>query len=108
MKKLKTIDLEKQIKQLQAEKKKLFEDCVAVVQGKLSRVQFCKENNIAYKASYGLYSDPDKQLQAENERLKGCIDEIEAVSCGEEQVAEDDSEGMGWIYKRIQTLKGGE
>jgi len=33
------------------------------------------------------------------------LDEIEAVSCGEKQVTEDDSEGMGWIYKRIQILK---
>jgi len=41
-----------------------------------------------------------------NKRLRDCLDEIEAVSCGEDQVADDDSEGMGWIYKRIQTLKG--
>jgi vacuolar-type H+-ATPase subunit I/STV1 len=49
-----------------------------------------------------------KILKTENNKLKTCIDEIEKVSCGEEQVAEDDSEGMGWIYKRIQKMKGGE
>jgi Mg2+ and Co2+ transporter CorA len=41
----------------------------------------------------------------ENNKLKTCIDEIEKVSCGENQVAEDDSEGMGYIYKRITALK---
>jgi len=49
-----------------------------------------------------------KQLQAENKQLKNCIKEIEAVSCGEKQVAENDSDGMGWIYKKIQALKGGK
>ena len=45
------------------------------------------------------------ELQAENKQYHEAIEEIEAVSCGEKQVAEDDSEGMGWIYKRIQALK---
>jgi len=44
------------------------------------------------------------KLSTENEQLKECLHEIEAVSCGKEQVAEDDSEGMGWVYKRIQAL----
>lgn len=43
-------------------------------------------------------------LEAEAGRLTECLNEIESVSCGESQVAEDDSEGMGWIYKRIQAL----
>ena len=43
-----------------------------------------------------------------HEKLKTALEEIEAVSCGEKQVAEDDSEGMGWIYKRIQALKEAE
>lgn len=33
-------------------------------------------------------------------------DLYKVISCGEEQVADDDSEGMGWIYNRIQELKG--
>lgn len=33
------------------------------------------------------------------------ITEIEAVSCGEKEVATDDSDGMGWIYKHIQQFK---
>ena len=39
------------------------------------------------------------------EGLVEALSEIEAVSCGEKQVADDDSEGMGWIYKRIQALQ---
>jgi len=55
-------------------------------------------------------SDLDYIVQAINsyEKLRELIDEIEAVSCGEKQVADDDSEGMGWIYKRIQALKESE
>lgn len=60
--------------------------------------------------------DITDELKAENERLKkerfamDClIRDIEDVACGEKQVANDDSEGMGWIYARIQqALKGGE
>ena len=41
--------------------------------------------------------------------LQVCINEIEAVACGEEQVkcdgAYNDSDGLRWIYKRIQFLK---
>jgi len=46
------------------------------------------------------------QLKAENDKLKRMIDEIEDISCGEKQVADNDSEGMGVIYKLIQALKG--
>ena len=46
------------------------------------------------------------------EKLDEAIDEIEAVSCGEKQIESDgvydDSDGMSWIYKRIQTLKKAE
>ena len=52
----------------------------------------------------------DFLVQAINshEKYKEVLEEIEGVSCGEIQVAEDDSEGMGWIYKRIQALKEAE
>ncbi len=40
----------------------------------------------------------------EIEGLKDLVEIIQAVSCGEEQVAEDDSEGMGWIYKKIEAF----
>ncbi len=37
-----------------------------------------------------------------------CIAEIEAVACGEEQIqcdgVYDDSDGLKWIYERIQAL----
>jgi len=54
--------------------------------------------------------EADYIVQAINshEKMKTALEEIEAVSCGEKQVAEDDSEGMGWIYKRIQALKEAE
>lgn len=49
-------------------------------------------------------------LQTENKRFRDALDEIEAVSCGEEQIecdgVYDDSDGMKWIYDRIQALKG--
>ena len=65
--------------------------------------------------AYGVIDDVNDALigtdgiasfERENKRLRDCLDEIERVSCGEDQVADDDSEGMGWIYKRIQALKG--
>ena len=46
---------------------------------------------------------------AEAAELEECLEEIEKVSCGEEQIesdgAYDDSDGMKWIYDRIQALK---
>ena len=42
--------------------------------------------------------------------LESLLDEIEAVSCGEKQIESDgvydDSDGLLWIYKRIQALEG--
>ena len=42
--------------------------------------------------------------------LESLLGEIEAVSCGEKQIESDgvydDSDGLLWIYKRIQALKG--
>jgi hypothetical protein len=35
------------------------------------------------------------------EELLTLIEEIKQVACGEHQVANDDTEGMEWIYKRI-------
>ena len=54
--------------------------------------------------------EADYIVQAINshEKLVDAIDEIEAVSCGEKQIESDgvydDSDGMSWIYKRIQAL----
>jgi hypothetical protein len=45
-----------------------------------------------------------EQIKAKDE----AIAEIERVACGDDQVADDDSDGMGWIYRRIQALKGGD
>ena len=46
------------------------------------------------------------------EKSAEAIDEIEAVSCGEKQIecdgVYDDSDGLLWIYKRIQALKEAE
>ena len=43
------------------------------------------------------------------QKLQDCINQIEAVACGEEQIQADgvydDSDGLQWIYKRIQSLK---
>lgn len=51
-----------------------------------------------------------KKTYDQLEKFKEAIDEIEAVSCGEEQIecdgVYDDSDGMLWIYKKIQALKG--
>jgi len=50
--------------------------------------------------------------QALNEikRLRVCLDEIESVASGEEQVADNDTEGLEWIRQRCITAKtaGGE
>ncbi len=44
------------------------------------------------------------------ERLQEVLEEIEAVACGETQIESDgsydDSDGMKWIYDRIQSFKG--
>ena len=56
----------------------------------------------------------DFLVQAINshDKLSEALDEIEAVSCGEQQIESDgvydDSDGMLWIYKRIQALKESE
>ena len=56
-----------------------------------------------------------KQLQqtaANVSKLKEIVNEIEKVACGEEQIEADgdynDSDGMKWIYDRIQKYKRGE
>ena len=45
-----------------------------------------------------------------NKRLRDVLEEIEAVACGETQIESDgsydDSDGMKWIYDRIQSFKG--
>ena len=41
------------------------------------------------------------QQRDENKELKELIEKIRAISCGENQVAENDSEGMGVIYNLI-------
>lgn len=50
-------------------------------------------------------------LEKRLEELESLLDEIEAVSCGEKQIESDgvynDSDGLLWIYKRIQALKEG-
>ncbi len=47
-----------------------------------------------------------------HEKSAEAIDEIETVSCGEKQIESDgvydDSDGLSWIYKRIQALKEAE
>jgi len=50
------------------------------------------------------FADVSK-LADQFEQMEKCLNEIEAVSCGEKQVAENDSEGLGWIFKRIQALR---
>ena len=41
--------------------------------------------------------------------LQACLDEIEKIACGEDQVQADgvydDSDGLKWIYDKIQALK---
>jgi len=37
--------------------------------------------------------------------LEDALSEIGRVACGEDQVAENDSEGMGWIWRRITELQ---
>lgn len=39
------------------------------------------------------------QLRDENERLRAALIEIQAVACGERQVADDDTDGLHWIYR---------
>lgn len=54
--------------------------------------------------------DAENKAQAKRiEEMEKLIEEIEAVSCGEKQIESDgdynDSDGMRWIYERIQALK---
>lgn len=48
-------------------------------------------------------------LQLYIELLETALKEIESVACGEDQIEADgdynDSDGMKWIYDRIQTLE---
>jgi len=62
-----------------------------------------RELKIALDFAIGQQSDID-ELQTEQVRLGDAFKRIAAVASGEEQVAEDDSEGMGWIYHFIQKL----
>lgn len=41
-----------------------------------------------------------RQLIGEVERLRETIRDIESVACGETQVAEDDTEGLRWIWQQ--------
>ncbi len=41
-----------------------------------------------------------QSLQSKLKQAEEALEEIERISCGEDQVAEDDSEGMGVIYKK--------
>lgn len=43
-----------------------------------------------------------KVLKKERLAMDVLLREIEDVSCGREQVAEDDSGALSWIYNRIQ------
>ncbi len=62
---------------------------------------------------HNLWVDASNQLAAEqelNKRLRDALEAIEAVSCGETQIESDgvydDGDGLQWIYKRCQALKG--
>ena len=39
-------------------------------------------------------------------QLRKALAEIRQVACGEKQVADDDTEALHWIYKRIEALNG--
>ena len=62
-------------------------------------------------AAFLTKDEADYIVQAINchEKLVEALDEIEAVSCGEKQIESDgvydDSDGLLWIYKKIQALK---
>lgn len=65
-----------------------------------------------YMASCSELSQEKIKLQERIKELESLLDEIEAVSCGESQIESDgiydDSDGLLWIYKRIQAQKEGE
>lgn len=47
--------------------------------------------------------------KADNERLRKALDKISRIACGEDQVANDDTEGMGVIYRlAIEALSNGK
>lgn len=89
------------------------------LKAKSERIQELKAENaklniILYHRENGL-SHPDFKAEIEiskqSEQIKGIenlLGEIEAVSCGEKQIecdgVYDDSDGLAWIYKRIQAL----
>ncbi len=51
-----------------------------------------------------------ENLKTKSQAICDALTEIEKVACGEEQIECDgayaDSDGLQWIYKKIQTLKG--
>ena len=76
---------------------------------KLELVSSNEVRTIVSTPEYGILTDSEFReiirCCKAYEGLVEALSEIEAVSCGEKQVADDDSEGMGWIYKRIQALQ---
>ncbi len=49
-----------------------------------------------------------RELEERVERLRQTLTEIEAVACGEEQVADDDTGGLAWIWQRCKVAGGGD
>ena len=76
---------------------------------KLELVSSNEVRTIVSTPEYGILTDSEfREIIRRCKAYEGLVEalsEIEAVSCGEKQVADDDSEGMGWIYKRIQALQ---
>ena len=86
----------------------LYKDLMNPSLPKSEMEHYARNLIIKLQEHLGQKSDAIKNLQAENKRYRKAITEIERASCGEDQVAFDDTEGLQWIYKRIQALKENE
>ncbi len=79
---------------------------LATAKGFVSGLQL---ENIALRGAESAALQELATANDENKRLRGGLEEIEAVACGEQQIEADgdydDGDGMKWIYDRTQALK---
>lgn len=51
------------------------------------------------------FASRTKRLQAIVDKVRKVLLQVERISCGEDQVADDDSEGMGVIYRLVAATR---
>ena len=66
-----------------------------------AEVERLRADQVKCGQDYCALMDRHDNQHTEIDRLRAELASIRDVACGEAQVAEDDSEAMGWIYRRI-------